>query len=449
MNLSYFTSKDVMVVFTYAPAGLGHLRVTDALYEGLPATANPVLLGAFDPVIQSIHRITSTSVWLRSVMEWVQHGKPEELFTAAYRHNLQSTSQRLYTQLETLILQRIEPPKVVVVVSTHFGLAHQLAMVKDQLMTECNVKLVLALIVTDDSPQRIWYVPSADIIFVPSESTKESLQEYGRRNHLARSNFKVVSYPLSPLLGQSLSKWDYQRRLSQLSPESGSQIFVSLPVSGAATGLSFITKTIERLRLLSPRFKFCLTLRKSSHTNQMIEDYKNVEAVSLYGSVKDKEVVDLYQQAFLDQVISLEVTKPSEQAFKALFTTKQVGGAVLLFSKPIGRQEYDNLKFLERHELIPSAHQHRQLFDGFVAGLGLNDLDQGIHEGLNSWRGLVLPEDVFQAAEFIWWAHRQGLLLAMAKAGARVKKRIGHAHELGADGVEQVWRTIHDLVDQV
>ena len=52
--------RQLQLVLCYAPAGLGHLRIMDALYHGLPDTVNPVVLGSQDESIRIIHRLTST-----------------------------------------------------------------------------------------------------------------------------------------------------------------------------------------------------------------------------------------------------------------------------------------------------------------------------------------------------------------------------------------------------
>jgi hypothetical protein len=53
-------------------------------------------------------------------------------------------------------------------------------------------------------------------------------------------------------------------------------------------------------------------------------------------------------------VISFEITKPSEQCFKALLPVSSAGGVTLLLSDPVGRQEYDNLAFLKRYGYMNS-----------------------------------------------------------------------------------------------
>jgi len=81
MSTSPLNQKSVMVIFTYAPAGLGHLRVTDALYHGLPDGVDPIILGSQDSFIRLAHRFTSIHPIARYIFEWAQHGALTEIFT--------------------------------------------------------------------------------------------------------------------------------------------------------------------------------------------------------------------------------------------------------------------------------------------------------------------------------------------------------------------------------
>jgi hypothetical protein len=60
-TVAQLTDRKLLLVLAYSPAGLGHLRVTDALYHGLPETVNPVVLGSQDRSIQSMQRLTSVN----------------------------------------------------------------------------------------------------------------------------------------------------------------------------------------------------------------------------------------------------------------------------------------------------------------------------------------------------------------------------------------------------
>lgn len=59
-SLEPLKDKSLLIIFAYAPAGLGHLRVTDALYQGLPKDINtPLILGSQDETITYLHRLMS------------------------------------------------------------------------------------------------------------------------------------------------------------------------------------------------------------------------------------------------------------------------------------------------------------------------------------------------------------------------------------------------------
>ena len=78
-----------------------------------------------------------------------------------------------------LIEERFEPPKKILVVSTHFGLAHKLAVVKEKLKKEKGVEIILVVLVSDDTFQHIWYVDGADLLVVPSTFIKKKYAAYG------------------------------------------------------------------------------------------------------------------------------------------------------------------------------------------------------------------------------------------------------------------------------
>ena len=88
-----------LVVFTYAPTGLGHIRVTDALKEGLPLDYDSVIFAPNDPSIEYIHRLTSINLVLRRIMEWVQQGTPQRIFTKFYRKFLKSHSENIFLRI--------------------------------------------------------------------------------------------------------------------------------------------------------------------------------------------------------------------------------------------------------------------------------------------------------------------------------------------------------------
>src|SRR5512144_3045550 len=149
-TVTALTDRKLLLVLTYAPAGLGHLRVTDALYHGLPETVNPVVLGSQDASIQSIHRLTSVNPIGKAVFDWLQGGPYSELSNRLLRASVRGDHRDIYAQMSRLLIERLERPEKILVACTHFGLAHKLAAIKDELQRREHVRMVLAVCVTDD-----------------------------------------------------------------------------------------------------------------------------------------------------------------------------------------------------------------------------------------------------------------------------------------------------------
>jgi len=115
-------------------------------------------------------------------------------------------------------------------------------------------------------------------------------------------------------------------------------------------------------------------------------------------------VVDLYEKVYEDNRILLEVTKPSEQSFKALISPTCIGGSILLFSEPVGRQEWDNISFLRRHNLIPDKNVQERLWKL------PEKLSEEAKGELRGWRGLMLPRGAGESARFIKWCLKAKVL---------------------------------------
>jgi len=427
-------------VFAYAPAGLGHLRVTDALYRGLPPEASPILLGSQDTTITAMHRMMSVHTITRAFFEWVEQGSAEEFTTPLYRWYLRSHADLLYRQINTIIDQRLNIPDELLLIATHFGLAHQAAAIKEKIIENRKIKVSIVVQVTDDSPHHIWYIPGADIIFVPSERTKDRLEAYGRRSKLPPVNFEVNPYPLSPNLNTDLTDSRMDHRKSQLDPHKDTTIHFAIPISGAAVGMDFITHLIDFLHLKSSRFQFHVVSKNAPFTFRFLYNMNSRPQVEMHMSPHEKEVINLYEKLYEDTTISLEVTKPSEQAFKALITPKKRGGSIMFFSNPVGRQEYDNLHFLRRNNLVPQKAVQKELWNRAECDHILESEERNkLLKEATSWRALNLPKGSIESAQFIWWCLREKILQSMLSC--RVMSDSAHQtqSELQSDGVEQFW----------
>lgn len=437
--------KETLIVFTYAPAGLGHLRVVNSLAEGLPPSQTPVLLGSSDLGIETIHKFISINPYARSLMEWVQSGSLQTIFAHFYRNYLRSSSKELYQQIIQSVSERLEMPKKIVFVCTHFGLAHKLSVIKNKIETQLNAKVYVIVQVTDDSPQYIWYVPGVDLICVPSEFTKKALGDYAKKENLRESPIEVLPYPLNPFLGEKLSQNRFRERSAQLDKVSEKNVNIALPISGAAVSMEFYYHIIDRLTSKSRTYTFHVVSRLAPFTIKFIDNIKKYKNVKLHVSSFDKEVVDLYDELYKKEVISLEVTKPSEQAFKALLSTEDIGGSLLLFSKPVGRQEYDNIEFLRRHNMLFSKEEQEFLWQKSDKSESISELSiiEMFGEKMHL-RGIELPIGSDRAANFIWWCLNHGIFERMLSQGM-VEDRANL--ETRDDGVKVFWDKVRKMVD--
>ena len=307
------------------------------------------LLGSSDPFMTWIHRITSVNFFLRKVYEAIQYGWLEDIFTICYSWYLRKTSGKIKKRLLEIIDAHPEVDSIVVV-ATHFGLAHQIGAIKGYIKKLRKVDIVLAVQVTDDTSQHIWCVRGADITFVPSRQTRNELTVWAKSRKI-RFNCEVSPYPVSKELCVGFSG-EGDTRCKALGRESNEPINVVVPISGAAVGLDYLSSFLMNLDRMCGRFRFYVVSKRSSHTQKFLTKIGKLRWVQIVTGRNDNEVVRLYEKLYIDNMIHMEVTKPSEQAFKALIHPKFRGGCLILFSKPIGRQEYDNLSFLERHKLI-------------------------------------------------------------------------------------------------
>lgn len=426
----------IKIVFGYANAGLGHLRVTDALMDGIPDGYKPYVINPQDNTVKIIHRLTSTLPILRVISEWFQNGLPAEIFKKIYIKYVGKSSKNIKISFKTLIKSwKIKPDKIIVV-CTHFGLANQLIKIKKELETEENIKIFIVVQVTDDSPQNLWYVENADITFVPSERTKRDLMEYGKIKKIKSGKFIVNPYPVSEKLGETLDKNEFREKQNQLNPNLKSKINFSIPVSGAAVGTEFNKKLIENLSKFSERFFFYIVSREALYTLDFIGSILNFKNVEIIVSDLDRTVVTNYENVFDKNIISIEITKPSEQSFKAILPNRSRGGAIMLFTKPVGRQEYDNIDFLAKHNLIPKNGEKREVMKAFREKQKIGEEFKNM---FSNWRGIQLPEDPKEAAEFIWWCEKEMLFSKMME-NENIKISEEFSEELGNKGVREFWK---------
>lgn len=431
------SSNSDLIVLTTSPAGLGHIRVTQALKAGLPPKTNLEVLGLHDPRMEALHRVTSVNPALRQVMNFVQNNPiAEGGFTRWYRKMLQYNPQTIFDELSRLMLRQVTKPSRLIIVCTHFGMAHQLAQIKQRLQGEFNVPVVLAVIVTDDSPQQIWAVPGIDYEFVPSESTRASLEVvFQKYVGLPLPQIIVVPYPISPHFAKQLTPKEFSQRKSEVNPPAKQKTTIIIPIAGAAVQLAYYQELIEAIvRLMN--VQIIVVAREKPVTEKFLNWCKAKPFIEVMSDKDDFKVVELYEKAYTENVITLEVTKPSEQTFKALVSPKRRGGAILLFSEPVGRQEEDNLLFLNRHDLMPNLFWQQVM--GSLSHEAYHQTHKSLIEAAKNWRGIVLPYGGVESAVFIHSLYKHGVFSAMMDF---ISHRKGH-QELSHDGVKEIWKIL-------
>lgn len=431
-------SPSTLVIFATAPTGLGHLRVSDALSHGL-STTPAILLGAQDRNADTFYRYISNNHLSSFVMNWAQNGSLSYHFMHMGRRFLHSNTTHLYHQVVRILGEQLVVPQTIILIATHNTIAHQLGAIKEKLTKETKASILLVVQVTDDSPQPFWYVPEADLITVPSEHTKTSLQDIARKMKLGNAEIAVTAYPISPLLTTPLTAKQIQERRNQLSPTHTNTIAVSVPLSGAAVGTSYTSSLLSHLHTTSKRYHFHLVAKEAPFTKPFLTKLERRSYITLSLATHDRTTISNYETLFEQTVLSLEITKPSEQSFKVLATPKQRGGVILLFSKPYGQQEHDNIAFFRRHHIIPSVKEQEALWH--YAQTNQTDSFPLFAKTLQHWRGLCLPDDPKQAAQFITWCQTQNIFQEMGKF-----VQPSNAKELQPNGVEQFWTKVERLM---
>lgn len=440
MSLSHLTHPQLLIIFTTAPAGLGHLRVTDALQEGLPPDVHSFMLGASDPTLTYLHRISSLNPVFRRLQYFIQyHRLAEQIFTFFYRRSLRRHTEETYLQLSTLLTTHQPATKQAVIIATHFGLAHEIAAIKDRLEQETHVQILLAVVVTDDTFQKIWAVDGADIITVPSQLTRQLLATYFEKKRVLRPRIPVVPYPVSPKFCP-LTRRARIGRAKQLDNHSRTPTQILVPISGAAVQLTYLENLIKQLCACPEKpFQVSVVTKLAPFTKTFLTNIQTYPNLTVVTGGTDRQTVDLYEDLFFKAKLpALEITKPSEHTFKVLLEPRQAGGVIMLFTAPVGRHEVDNLAFLLRHGLIPNQAETETLYTALLKDQP--EFPTSLHERAKEWRGLILPEGSLQSARFIKNCRSSGVFTQM------LKYRRSQEKELACNGVAQFWERIDQAV---
>lgn len=417
------SGKKPFIVITYSLAGLGHLRVARALAAALPPGHDFAVLPGSESILSRAHGVMSNNPVLRNLFEFLQKCGPEVVINGLLRSLVRATSRQAKDELISLVKKQAALPSELAIVCTHFMLAEQLTYQKSALSRALNIPVKIYLQVTDDTVQNIWYIPGVDRLVVPSPHVANHFKNYAATHHLPEIPISVCPYPVSPLLTTTLTPDELSVRRAQY--EGRGVLSLLAPLSGATVGLDYLAELAVSLQDQSVHFTF---------VGQASPRLKSLERlpVELLKAETAEGAVTAYDTYYREHVVGAEITKPSEQAFKALIPTDRVGGSILLFARPVGLQEYENFRYLEHYHFIPTLPVHRELYDLAKTHTSLPAKFPSLAA---PWRGLRLPTDPALAATFIAWARTSGLLSLMGT-------EVPTAPELSSDGAKLFWQHI-------
>ncbi|EKD62725.1 MAG: hypothetical protein ACD_52C00077G0002 [uncultured bacterium] len=428
-----------LIIFTTAPTGLGHIRVMDALRDGLPDKASIEEIGVQNIRANKIHALGSRIPVLQKITEFYQTNPlAERLVAGIYRNYLHMRAGEIYSKLKALKAKYPDKNNWVIV-STHFSFAHQIVHIRNRLQKELGVRILLFVVMTDDTPQRVWVVNNTDIIFSPSEQTSFAIHSMLSPDTLTK--VVTISFPVSPRLTQKLNADEFSKLSTQFDPSENTFLHIEIPLSGAAVQIDYYKKLIDSVR--NERIRFTVVGQDTIYTKMFFASLHTNPNVQLLVGKDAKQTVNYYESIFYQNSRpAVEITKPSEQSFKSILKPNERGGVILLLTKPIGRQEKDNLSFLVRHDLIPDWKHQRKLFSILSTNHTLtnNELSYWTYRA-SHWRGLRLPKNPSEAAIFIVNLKKTGILLAMLSYVSHKKK------ELTSDGVYHVWEEIDKFLE--
>jgi hypothetical protein len=231
---------------------------------------------------------------------------------------------------------------------------------------------------------------------------------------------EVIPYPIDVSLTHKLPG---NLKRGDTFKEINSPINVVVPISGAAVGLTYYIELIRELFKLSSRFKFWVLVRKASYTDFFVMMLLRMPGVNIIVGKNDAEMINLYELIYKQNLIHIEITKPSEQAFKAILEPSMVGGSILLFSAPVGRQEVENIEFLRRHKLVKN--------------ISVVDPEEAL-----KLRALTLNDSYKNSAKNMMKCILSGVFENMVNDKFKFSEELLSSGEIGSAGAKMFWEAV-------
>lgn len=442
-HIGLFPHLDRKALFGVATdAGAGHLRPLKALTHAL---SDPIERIYINTIATKTHHAGSTQPILQAATEFLQRTPfLQRNMYASIVHSLLliEDAPRAIAAFERLIEKaKMAGKSDILMIHTNPDPAFVASFYKRQLEHAYNTHITNVVVMTDHFPansQLIWNLIDIDIIVAPDELTAEHTQKElaywaKKMHHLRRDRpehrpFVMVSgYPQEPFYANTLAPHLIDARLRQLDPNYNDEVNIAIPLGGASPGMPFLADTVEALSQLPIRINPWTVFknRKNIPTEQYYKKMTSLHAHQEMVQTNDALIDALGKKYSSDQPPTLVVVKPGELSNVALYEPSQVGGAILLFTHPVGDQEVQNKRFFQSEEggrVLPSDGDNTKLIHFMLDILQNRQQNQSqsnelamIVEQARYWRALALPNEPHTAALFIYALKKFGVFKAMGK----------------------------------
>jgi len=235
----------------------------------------------------------------------------------------------------------------------------------------------------------------------------------------------VNGFPQEPFYKNELQSELKTKRLQQLEPDYQGPIDIAIPLGGASSGMLFLADTIVDLKKNVPGIHPWTVFKDSKNAPTYSEKLAFTEA-DIEKVFNNDELVDALGKRFAsNSPPTLVMVKPGELSNLLLNGPDQVGGAILLFTDPVGDQEVQNKRFFQSPQggqVLPKDDENNNLIHLLLSVLKNNNQQptdaQQVQldlfaEKAQHWRGVSLPKSSYDAALFIYGMKKFGILKAM------------------------------------
>lgn len=408
--------QDTDIAFFSTQAGMGHNRVCMDVAMSLvlqqPATALRRIYELPNLLASKTHRTGSTNSLARSWTEYMQRHVSAQRLSAFAIHELVLRHDGHTVTSAAIEFLKEAKNEHAILVAFHPDVAFVLSHSKQYLKQVCNKDIDVVVVMTDHlwkRPQFIWYPTEADLLFVPDVGSADAaLSQFFVWSHITHQldtpKVSTIPFPINPLLTSELETSESMKRKIQLEPNSP-LTKILIPLGGSAP----LKEYLSLLQSALPSTYQTHVLVKSSPYTKSFESGMKENHALVHIKDSSQATLNAFLQLYRELLPGLVITKPSELHSLALTVPTQVGGAIILFTPPIGDQEQQNVEWLRAHGSLPPRTIRDRLWK-----CSITEMKTFAAQAID-WRALELPPDPVSSAYFISKVQTAGILSSMAQ----------------------------------